>query len=110
MPCTYLTQLLMDLLCGTKLTVTWHPMSSVVNFNNFTLFSATPVLLNQWLWLRRQRLFGITPLRLCHHSALVSSLSRRLFLPSVSGIWDALTGGNSASIAVRRGMQLFRQV
>lgn len=27
--------------------------SSVVNFNNFTLFSATPVLLNQWLWLRR---------------------------------------------------------
>lgn len=52
----------------------------------------------------RQRLFGVSPLRLCH-------LSRRLFLPSaVPGIWDALTGGNSASIAVRRGMQLFRQV
>eukprot|EP00268_Persea_americana_P049273 TRINITY_DN5272_c0_g1_i14.p1 TRINITY_DN5272_c0_g1~~TRINITY_DN5272_c0_g1_i14.p1 ORF type:complete len:269 (+),score=43.31 TRINITY_DN5272_c0_g1_i14:134-940(+) len=57
----------------------------------------------------RQRLFGITPLRLSHHSALVSSSSKRLFLPSASGIWNALTGGNSASIAVRRGMQLFRQ-
>lgn len=44
------------------------------------------------------------------------SLSRRVFLPSVSGIWDALTGagggGNSAREAVqaiRRGMLLFRK-
>lgn len=41
------------------------------------------------------------------------SLSRRLFVPSVSGIWDALTGGNNprdAVAAIRRGMLLFRQV
>ncbi|PON89549.1 N-terminal acetyltransferase A, auxiliary subunit [Trema orientale] len=40
------------------------------------------------------------------------SISRRLFLPSVSGIWDALTGGNNpreAVSAIRRGMLLFRQ-
>ncbi|XP_074320925.1 uncharacterized protein LOC141657553 [Silene latifolia] len=42
------------------------------------------------------------------------ALSRRMFIPSVSGIWDALTGGSNnnpreAVIAVRRGMLLFRQ-
>ncbi|KAK1277400.1 hypothetical protein QJS04_geneDACA007181 [Acorus gramineus] len=44
------------------------------------------------------------------------ALSRRLFFPSVSAsaIWDALTGGGGgsareASMAVRKGMQLFRQ-
>ncbi|GAB2277378.1 hypothetical protein Dimus_012081 [Dionaea muscipula] len=41
------------------------------------------------------------------------SLTRRLLLPSVSGIWDAVTGGNNSTreaiIAIRRGMQLFRQ-
>ncbi|KAK9086350.1 hypothetical protein Syun_028744 [Stephania yunnanensis] len=42
-------------------------------------------------------------------------LSRRLFLPSVSGIWDALTGNNNndparqAVVAIRRGMHLFRE-
>ncbi|KAJ0079808.1 hypothetical protein Patl1_22332 [Pistacia atlantica] len=39
--------------------------------------------------------------------------TRRLFLPSVSSIWDALTGGTNnareAVMAVRRGMLLFRQ-
>ncbi|KAM2612939.1 hypothetical protein TB2_032841 [Malus domestica] len=39
--------------------------------------------------------------------------TRRLFLPKVSGIWDALTsGGNNpreAVAAIRRGMVLFRQ-
>ncbi|KAL6278551.1 hypothetical protein ACE6H2_022152 [Prunus campanulata] len=38
--------------------------------------------------------------------------TRRLFLPSVSGIWDALTSGNNAReavAAIRRGMVLFRQ-
>ncbi|EYU42200.1 hypothetical protein ABFS82_14G193500 [Erythranthe guttata] len=44
----------------------------------------------------------------------LNSISRRLFLPSVSvsGLFDALTGGNSpreAAIAIRRGMLLFRQ-
>ncbi|XP_010914499.1 uncharacterized protein [Elaeis guineensis] len=45
-------------------------------------------------------------------SRLALALPRRLFLPSASAIWDALTGGNrarDASIAVRRGMLLFRQ-
>ncbi|XP_061363330.1 uncharacterized protein LOC133306935 isoform X2 [Gastrolobium bilobum] len=42
-----------------------------------------------------------------------SVLTRRLFIPSVSGMWDALTGGNNnareAVLAIRRGMSLFRQ-
>ncbi|KAI4372289.1 hypothetical protein MLD38_010536 [Melastoma candidum] len=43
-----------------------------------------------------------------------AAVSRRLFLPSVSGIWDALTGGGGnrapdAVLAIRRGMLLFRQ-
>lgn len=42
------------------------------------------------------------------------TFTRRLFIPSVSGIWDALTGGNNNSreavVAIRRGMLLFRQV
>ncbi|KAK9219214.1 hypothetical protein WN943_007855 [Citrus x changshan-huyou] len=41
------------------------------------------------------------------------TFTRRLFIPSVSGIWDALTGGNNNSreavVAIRRGMLLFRQ-
>ncbi|KAL9248133.1 hypothetical protein vseg_021490 [Gypsophila vaccaria] len=42
------------------------------------------------------------------------NVSRRMLVPSVSGIWDAITGGNSnnahdAVVAVRRGMSLFRQ-
>ncbi|XP_024019226.1 uncharacterized protein LOC21385488 [Morus notabilis] len=40
------------------------------------------------------------------------SITRRSFLPSVSGIWDAITGGNNAREAIqaiRRGMLLFRQ-
>ncbi|XP_044476309.1 uncharacterized protein LOC123203892 isoform X2 [Mangifera indica] len=41
------------------------------------------------------------------------TFTRRLFLPSVSSIWDALTGGTNnareAVTAIRRGMSLFRQ-
>ncbi|RWW09481.1 hypothetical protein BHE74_00020738 [Ensete ventricosum] len=51
------------------------------------------------------------------HRALFPSLllRRRIFLPTASSsIWDALTGGGGAardaSLAVRRGMLLFRQV
>lgn len=44
---------------------------------------------------------------------LLSTTPRRgILLPAVSGLWDALTGGNSsreAALAVRRGMLLFRQ-
>ncbi|XP_011092103.1 uncharacterized protein LOC105172402 isoform X1 [Sesamum indicum] len=56
--------------------------------------------------------FGTTLSRIHSHQSSIPTLSRRLFLPSVSGLWDALTGGNSAReavIAVRRGMLLFRQ-
>ncbi|CAH2054978.1 unnamed protein product [Thlaspi arvense] len=42
------------------------------------------------------------------------ALSRRLFLPSVSSIWDAITGGGDSNpreaiAAVRSGMQLFKK-
>ncbi|XWS64488.1 hypothetical protein CRYUN_Cryun05aG0008000 [Craigia yunnanensis] len=47
------------------------------------------------------------------YPSLGLTFTRRLFLlPSVSGIWDALTGNNNARdavIAIRRGMLLFRQ-
>ncbi|KAA8545204.1 hypothetical protein F0562_019907 [Nyssa sinensis] len=57
--------------------------------------------------------FGTTLSRIHNHHTPTLTFSRRMFLlPSVSGIWDALTGGNSpreAVIAIRRGMLLFRQ-
>lgn len=50
--------------------------------------------------------------RTCTNSQFFST--RRLFLPSVSGIWDAITGGGNnpreAVAAIRCGMVLFRQV
>lgn len=52
------------------------------------------------------------PSRIHSRHTPLPTLSRRLFLPSVSGIWDALTGGNNAReaiVAIRRGMLLFRQ-
>ncbi|XP_068661058.1 uncharacterized protein [Aristolochia californica] len=55
--------------------------------------------------------FGLTTTRLVHQPTLATSVSRRLFLPSVSGIWNALTGGSSsqdAILAIRSGMELFR--
>lgn len=49
--------------------------------------------------------------RTCTNSQ--SYITRRLFLPSVSGIWDAITGGGNnpreAVAAIRGGMVLFRQ-
>ena len=58
--------------------------------------------------------FTTIPSRIYSHQTPLPTLSRRLFLPSVSGIWDALTGGaNNAResiLAIRRGMLLFRQV
>uniref|UniRef100_A0A7N1A3S1 Uncharacterized protein n=1 Tax=Kalanchoe fedtschenkoi TaxID=63787 RepID=A0A7N1A3S1_KALFE len=51
-------------------------------------------------------------LHLQQYNYNLAGFSRRLFLPSVSGLWDAITGGNSprdAAMAVRRGMMLFRQ-
>ncbi|KAJ7973312.1 Tetratricopeptide repeat (TPR)-like superfamily protein [Quillaja saponaria] len=55
--------------------------------------------------------FSTVPSSIYYHQA--PSLTGRLFLPSVSGIWDALTGGNNNSreavLAIRRGMLLFRE-
>ncbi|KAM3287303.1 putative protein isoform X2 [Capsicum chacoense] len=56
--------------------------------------------------------FGTTFSTIQTYHNPVPTLSRRLFLPSVSGLWNALTGGNSAGdavMAIRRGMLLFRQ-
>ncbi|KAK2631991.1 hypothetical protein EUGRSUZ_L02153 [Eucalyptus grandis] len=57
-----------------------------------------------------------TPTGIRHHrNKPVATVSRRLLLPSVSGIWEALTGGSGggnareAALAIRRGMLLFRQ-
>ncbi|KAF0920700.1 hypothetical protein E2562_036403 [Oryza meyeriana var. granulata] len=45
--------------------------------------------------------------------AATTAVPRRLLLPAAAGIWDFLSGGAggaaAASLAVRRGMQLFRQ-
>ncbi|KAL3515991.1 hypothetical protein ACH5RR_022893 [Cinchona calisaya] len=55
--------------------------------------------------------FPTNPQNLLPRMLLLSR--RQVLLPSVSGIWDALTGGNSAReaavLAIRRGMLLFRQ-
>lgn len=72
-----------------------HPLSANLPNNNVSHF------------------FGPTLSRIHSHQNSIPTLSRRLILTSVSGLWDALTGGNSAReavIAVRRGMLLFRQV
>lgn len=47
--------------------------------------------------------------------AATPAVPRRLLLPAAAGIWDFLSGGAGAtaaatSLAVRQGMQLFRQV
>ncbi|XP_073065959.1 uncharacterized protein [Primulina eburnea] len=55
---------------------------------------------------------GTSIVRIQSHQNSIPTLSRRLFSASVSGLWDAITGGNSAReavIAIRRGMSLFRQ-
>ncbi|GMG99752.1 hypothetical protein Nepgr_001592 [Nepenthes gracilis] len=58
------------------------------------------------------RIFSVSPM-ICSHEMSLLSVPRRLLLPSVSSIWDALTGGNNSAreavIAIQRGMQLFRQ-
>ncbi|KAG8649646.1 uncharacterized protein LOC110620122 isoform X2 [Manihot esculenta] len=58
------------------------------------------------------RLFSTIPSSIHNLQHPLPFFSRRLFLPAVSGIWDALTGGNNAReaiVAIRRGMVLFRQ-
>ncbi|CAN6818161.1 unnamed protein product [Brassica oleracea] len=66
-----------------------------------------------------RRFAAISPLKTLNpqfsrHTPHVQALSRRLFLPSVSSIWDAITGGGDSNpreaiAAIRNGMQLFRQ-
>lgn len=60
----------------------------------------------------RPHFFVITPSIVQYNLILIPTISRRLLIPSVSGLWDAITGNNSARealLAIRRGMQLFRQ-
>ncbi|KZV13913.1 hypothetical protein F511_44822 [Dorcoceras hygrometricum] len=55
---------------------------------------------------------GTSNVRLQSHQNSTPTLSKRLFLASASGLWDAITDGNSAReavIAIRRGMSLFKQ-
>ncbi|XP_048632237.1 uncharacterized protein LOC125606978 isoform X1 [Brassica napus] len=67
-----------------------------------------------------RRFAAISPLKTLnpqfsrHTPQHAHALSRRLFLPSVSSIWDAITGGGDSNpreaiAAIRNGMQLFRQ-
>ncbi|KAK9291934.1 hypothetical protein L1049_019886 [Liquidambar formosana] len=82
-------------------------MSSV--FHQFPPTSSSPFTIKTH---KNSRFFVPIPSIIHHHQTPIPTLSRRLFLPSVSGLWDALTGGNSAReavIAIRRGMLLFRQ-
>ncbi|XP_047976802.1 uncharacterized protein LOC125219008 [Salvia hispanica] len=56
--------------------------------------------------------FGASLSTITSYQNSAPTLSRRLVLTSVAGIWDALSGGGSAReavTAVRRGMLLFRQ-
>ncbi|KAL2469125.1 uncharacterized protein Fot_50701 [Forsythia ovata] len=82
----------------------------IISSYNSALFSKPPVSLNTPNY--TYHLFGTTFSRIHSHQTPLLTVSRRLFLPSVSGLWDALTGGNSAReavLAIRRGMLLFRQ-
>lgn len=74
-------------------------------FHRFTLISSSPFTI-------KTHNATTIPSKVHYPQTLVPKVSRRLFIPSVSGLWDALTGSNSprdALIAIRRGMMLFRQ-
>ncbi|KAL1802258.1 hypothetical protein ACET3Z_030905 [Daucus carota] len=61
----------------------------------------------------RNALFSSTILSMpVNDHSPVGIFTRNRMVPRVSGIWDAVTGGNSgreALLAIRRGMQLFRE-
>ncbi|KAL5565964.1 hypothetical protein UlMin_029128 [Ulmus minor] len=83
-------------------------MSSSLHYTNFK--PSSPFLLKAH---KNPTFFTTISPTIQNHQPPSLSLSRRLFLPSVSGIWDAVTGGNNAReavAAIRRGMLLFRQV
>ncbi|KAL8540896.1 hypothetical protein ACS0TY_002226 [Phlomoides rotata] len=86
----------------------YFPVTSSLNSYVICKSSLSPNLPNS----NSSHLFGTTLSIILSHHSFTPTLSRRLVLASVSGIWDALTGGNSpreAVVAVRRGMLLFRQ-
>ncbi|KAM4108206.1 hypothetical protein ACB094_03G027600 [Castanea mollissima] len=88
------------------------PTISMSPYSHFTHSTHSP--LSPFKTHSNSHLFTtIMPSRIYSHQTLPpTTLSRRLFLPSVSGIWDAITGGNNAReaiLAIRRGMLLFRQ-
>ncbi|XP_047332619.1 uncharacterized protein LOC124936186 isoform X2 [Impatiens glandulifera] len=99
---------------------TFHPtISTYLNsFHGYTISiscaSSTPPFSfkssnnNNFHFFTSSNAFSRTSLR----ENLRLPLSRKTHPPSVSSIWDALTGGNSpreAIIVVRRGMSFFRQ-
>ncbi|XP_022869383.1 uncharacterized protein LOC111388803 [Olea europaea var. sylvestris] len=82
----------------------------IISSSHSSLFCKPSISLNIPNY--KSQLFGTTFSRIHTHQTPLTTLSRRLFLPSVSGLWDALAGGNSAReavLAIRRGMLLFRQ-
>ncbi|KAM7469913.1 hypothetical protein LguiA_008096 [Lonicera macranthoides] len=60
----------------------------------------------------KSQFFGATVPIIRIHQTLIPILTQKSLIPSVSGLWDVITGSNSgreALIAIRRGMLLFRQ-
>ncbi|XP_027107868.2 uncharacterized protein [Coffea arabica] len=81
---------------------------SSIPFPQYSSFTSTTPHLS--------RFFGTDLSKISRPQKLLPSMlllsRRRLVLPSVSGMWEALTGGSSAReavMAIRRGMLLFRQ-
>lgn len=97
----------------TSMALTQHVLKPTINpplysFHRSLLTSKAPLSVQTHI----NSLFS-TP-RVHYLQNRAPTFTRRLFIPSVSGIWDALTGGNDNSreavVAIRRGMLLFRQV
>ncbi|CAK9166848.1 unnamed protein product [Ilex paraguariensis] len=92
-----------------SITLNFKPTISVPSFPNL-ISSSSPQLPPKFA--NGLHLFGTTLSRIHNHRNPILPLSRRLFVPSISGIWDAIAGGSNAReavIAIRRGMLLFRQ-
>ncbi|KAL3632750.1 hypothetical protein CASFOL_025734 [Castilleja foliolosa] len=84
--------------------------SLIVSYRHSTLIRKHPLSLNHPIPNYNVSHFFGTKIH-CHLNP-IPTLSRRLIVPAVTGLWDALTGANSArdaAVAVRRGMLLFRQ-
>lgn len=80
-----------------------------------TSFHSSPIKTTPLIPLKlsKNSLFSSTTLSVpINYDTPVGVFTRKRIVPSVSGLWDAVTGGNSgreALVAIRRGMQLFRE-